>query len=169
MESVDLFCQGEGIGEIVHIELELDATFAHLKARLAEEYRISEDALLFIEDEDEPIDETVLVKDRATAKGLKVHIHRCRHVKVTVMFNGKTAECHFAPSATVARVKRWAAEKEFGMSEDEAGEHVLQVAGTHERPAPGTHIGALTDDKADSVSFDLVPDERVNGAVKGVA
>ena len=169
MKSIDLFCQGEGIGEIVHIELELDATFGLLKARLAEEYRIPADALLFIEDKDEPIDETVLVKDCATTTGLKVHLHRCRHVKVTVMFNGKTAECHFPPSATVARVKRWAAEKEFGMSEDDAGEHVLQIEGTHERPAPGTHIGVLTNDKADSLSFDLVPDERVNGAAKGVA
>ena len=169
MKSIDLFCQGEGIGEIVHIELELEATFALLKARLTEMYPIPEDALLFIEDEDGPIDETVLVKDRATATGLKVHIHRCRHVKVTVMFNGKTVECHFAPSATVARVKRWAAEKEFGMSEDEAGEHVLQIAGTHDRPAPGTHIGSLTNDKTDSLSFDLVPDERVNGAAGDVA
>ena len=168
MKSIDLFCQGEGVGEIVHIELELDATFAVLKSRFTEKYGIPDDALLFIEDEDEPIDESVLVKDRATAKGLKVHIHRRRHVKVTVMFNGKTVECHFPPSATVARVKRWAAEKEFGMSEDEAGEHVLQIAGTHDRPAPGTHIGALTDDKVDSLSFDLVPDERVNGAAKGV-
>ena len=169
MKSIDLFCQGEGVGEIVHIELASDATFAVLKARLTEKHRIPDSALLFIEDEDEPIDESVLVKDRATAKGLKVHIHRCRHVKVTVMFNGKTVECHFPPSATVARVKRWTAEKKFGMSEDEAGEHVLQIAGTHDRPAPGTHIGALTDDKSDSLSFDLVPDERVNGAAGGVA
>ena len=153
----------------MHIELKPDATFAVLKSCLAEEHRIPDGVLLFIEDEDEPIDETVLVKDRATAKGLKVHIHRCRQVKVTVMFNGKTVECHFAPSATVARVKRWAAEKEFGMSEDEVGEHVLQIAGTHDRPVPGTHIGTLTDDKADSVSFDLVADERINGAAKGVA
>ena len=169
MKSIDLFCQGEGVGEIVHIELPLDATFAVLKSRLTEEYRIPDDALLFIEDEDDPVDESVLVKDRATAMGLKVHIHRLRHIKVTVMFNGKTVECHFPPSATVARVKRWAAEKEFGMSEEEAGEHVLQIAGTHDRPAPGTHIGALTNEKADSLSFDLVPDERVNGAGKGVA
>lgn len=169
MKSIDLFCQGEGVGEIVHIELGLDATFAVLKARLTEKYGITDDTMLFVEDEDEPIDESVLVKKRATATGLKVHIHRCRHVNVTVMFNGETVEHHFAPSATVARVKCWAAEKEFGMSEDEAGEHVLQIAGTHERPAPGTHIGALTDDKADIVSFDLVPDERVNGATECIA
>lgn len=170
MKTVDVFCQGEGIGEIAHIELEPDATFAVLKSRLAEKYQIPDHVLLFVEDEDEPIVECVLVKERATAKGLKVHIHRCRHIKVIVMFNGKTAECHFPPSATVARVKGWAAQKEFGMSEDEAGEHVLQIAGTHARPASGTHVGALTDDKADdSVAFDLVPDERINGAAKGVA
>ena len=169
MKSIDLFYQGEGVGEVEHLELEPEATFAVLKAHLVEKHKISVDALLFIEDEDEPIDEGVLLKDRATAKGLKVHIHRCRHVEVTVTFNGETVERRFPPSATVARVKRWAAEKKFGMSEEEAGEHVLQIAGTHDRPAPGTHIGALTDGKVCGVAFDLVPDERINGAAGGDA
>lgn len=169
MKSIDLFYQGEGVGEVAHLELEPEATFAVLKARLVEKHQIPVDALLFIEDEDEPIDEGVLLKDRATAKGLKVHIHRCRHVEVTVTFNGETVERRFPPSATVARLKRWAAEKKFGMSEEEAGEHVLQIAGTHDRPAPGTHIGALTDGKVCGVAFDLVPDERINGTAGGDA
>ena len=169
MKFIDLFYQGEGVGEISHIELELDATFALLKSRLTEKHQIPVEALLFLEDEDDPIDESVLVKDRATAKGLKIHIHRCRHVEVSVMFNVEKVERRFPPSATVARVKRWAAEKKFGMSEEEAGEHVLQIAGTHERPTPGTHIGVLTDGKVCGLAFDLVPDERVNGAVGGVA
>lgn len=169
MKFIDLFYQGEGVSEISHIELEPDATFAGLKARLTEKHQIPVDALLFIEDEDDPIDEGALVKDRATAKGLKIHIHRCRHVEVSVMFNAENVERRFPPSATIARVKRWAAEKKFGMSEDEAGEHVIQIAGTHERPTPGTHIGVLTDGKVCGLAFDLVPDERVNGAVGGVA
>jgi hypothetical protein len=169
MTSIDLFYQGEGIGEIAHVELEPDATFAILKARLVEKHAVPHGALLFLEDEDEPVNEALLVKERATAKGLKVHIHRCRHVEVTVAFNGETVERRFAPSATVARVKRWAAEDKFGMSKEEAGEHVLQIAGTHDRPAPGTHIGALTDGKVCGLAFDLVPDERVNGAVGPVA
>lgn len=164
MKSIDLFYQGEGVGEVEHLELEPDATFAVLKARLVEKHQIPVDALLFIEDEDEPIDACVLLKDRATTKGLKVHFHRCRHVEVTVTFNGETVNRRFPPSATVARVKRWAAEKKFGMSDEEAGEHVLQIAGTHDRPAPGTHIGALTNRKVCGVAFDLVPDERINGA-----
>ena len=31
------------------------------------------------------------------------------------------------------------------MTDEEAGEHVLQIAGTQDRPAPGTHIGTLAD------------------------
>ncbi|MBU1057866.1 MAG: hypothetical protein KJ804_06050 [Proteobacteria bacterium] len=169
MKFIDLFYQGEGVGEISHIELEPDATFAFLKDRLTEKHQVPVDVLLFLEDEDDPIDESVLVKDHATAKGLKIHIHRCRHVEVSVIFNAEKEERRFPPSATVARVKRWAAEKMFGMSEDEAGEHVLQIAGTYERPTPGTHIGVLTDGKVCGLAFDLVPDERVNGAVGGVA
>ena len=164
MKSIDLFYQGEGLGEIKHLELEPNATFATLKARLAETHGAAPDSLLFLEDEDDPVDDGARVKDRATAKGLKVHVHRCRHVEVNVSFNGETAERRFPPSATIARVKRWAAERKFGMTDEEAGEHVLQLAGSHDRPAPGAHIGALTDGKVCGLAFDLVADERVNGA-----
>ena len=34
---------------------------------------------------------------------------------------------------------------------------------------PGTHIGSLTDSKVCGLAFDLVPDERVNGAAGVVA
>lgn len=169
MASIDVFYQGEGIGEIAHFELDPDATFAILKTRLIEKHGVAHYVLLFLEDEDEPLDESTLAKHRDSGKGLKIHIHGCRHVEVTVTFNAETVERRFAPSTTVARVKRWAAENKFGMSEEEAGEHVLQIAGTHDRPAPGTHIGALTDGKVCGLAFDLVPDERVNGAANGVA
>lgn len=169
MKPISVFYQGDGVAELSHVEFASDATFADVKAQLAAKYGLGAEALLFIEDEDSPVDEAVTLKERATAKGLKVHLHRCHKVDVAVTFNNETVERHFPPSATVSRVKRWAAEKKFGMSEDEAGEHVLQLAGTHDRPAPGTHIGALTDGTVCRVVFDLVPDERVNGAAEFAA
>ena len=169
MKPISVFYQGDGVAELSHAEFESDATFADVKAQLAAKHGLGAEALLFIEDEDSPVDDAVKLKERATAKGVKVHLHRCNKVDVTVTFNNETVERHFPPSATVSRVKRWAAEKKFGMSEDEAGEHVLQLAGAHDRPAPGTHIGALTDGKACRLAFDLVPDERVNGAPEGAA
>lgn len=69
-------------------------------------------------------------------------------------------------AGTVARVRNWAAEKKFGMSPEEAGEHLLQLSGTQERPTPGTHIGALVTHGACMLAFDLVADERVHGAVE---
>lgn len=164
MKPVDLFYQGEGIAEIEHLEIEPKATFAAVKKLLGNKHSLPHDAWLFIEDDEDPVDDALCVGDRAGPKGLKIHVHRCRHVEVTVTFNSETAERRFSPAATVSRVKRWAAEQKFDMTEEEAGEHVLQIAGTHERPAPGTHIGTLTDGKVCGLAFDLVPDERVNGA-----
>lgn len=169
MKTIDLFYQGEGLGEIAHLELEAEVTFAALKALLAEKHGALQDAMLFLEDQDEPFDDSTLISEYAGAQGLKIHIHRCRHIEVAVTFNGETVDRRFPPSATIARVKRWAAERKFGMSDDEAGEHVLQISGTHDRPAPGTHIGTLTDGKVCALGFDLVADERVNGAFWGVA
>lgn len=167
MKTIDLFYQGEGVGEIEHLEIDPDTTFADLKARLIEKHGGATDALLFVEDEDDPVDDRQTVKDRAGGKGLKLHLNRCRHVAVSITYNGETIEQKFAPATTVARVKRWAAERKFGMTEQEAGEHALQIAGTHERPAPGTHIGALAQRRSCAIAFDLVADERVNGADEG--
>jgi hypothetical protein len=163
MISIDIFYQGEGLADIQHLEVEPEATFGAIRARLGERHPGLADALLFIEEEEVPVEDAGHVKDRAGPTGLKVHAHRCRHVEVTVAFNGSQVERRFSPAATVARVKQWAAEERFGMTPEEAGEHVLQVAGKHERPAPGTHIGTLTDGRVCGVAFDLVPDHRVNG------
>ena len=69
-----------------------------------------------------------------------------------------------ALATTVARVKHWAAQRKFNMSPEEASEHVLQIKGSHDRPAPGTHLGTLAACPQCAVAFDLVPDQRVNGA-----
>lgn len=164
MKSIDIFYQAEGIGEIQHREVEPGATFGGLKAELIEKHGLDRDSLIFIEDHDEAVEATMLVRDRAAAAGIKVHVHRCRQVAVTVTFNGETVDGRFGPGATVARVKRWAAEERFGMTKDEAGEHMLQIVGTHDRPAANVHIGTLASCPTCRLAFHLVPDERVNGA-----
>ena len=169
VKSLDLFYQGEGLGDIEHLEVASDATFAAVKARLAEKHGTPADALIFLEDDDDPLDDDGRVGDRAGPTGLKIHLNRCRHIEVNVSFNGETVDRRFGPGATVARVKRWAAERKFEMSKEEAGEHVLQIAGIHDRPVPGTHVGALATCPDCTLAFDLVADERVNGSPAGAA
>jgi hypothetical protein len=164
MGMIDVFYQGEQLGEVQHLALEASSTFGVLEAAIREKHGIVYEAFLFLENGDEVIGELVCISEHARGANLKVHVHRCRHIEVTVAFNGRVVEHRFSPAATVAKIKRWAAEEKFGMTPEEAGEHVLQIAGTHDRPAPGTHVGALTDGRVCGVAFDLVPDERVNGA-----
>jgi hypothetical protein len=164
-KSVDVFYQGEGIREIEHIEVGPHHSFSDLKALLVEKHGMDTDAevLMFIEDRDEPVEGGLLVHEHAEACIIKIHVHRCRHIEVTVTFNGESVEHRFGPGTTIARVKKWAAEHKFGMSPEEASEHMLQIAGSHDRPAPGTHLGSLVSHGKCQLAFDLVPDERVNG------
>lgn len=164
MQTIDIFYQGHGIREIEHIEVRPDHTVAVVRTLLIEKHGCATDVLLFVEDHEDPLEDHVTIGELCGPSGAKLHLHRCRHVAVTVTFAGKTVERRFAPGVTVARIKHWAAVKQFGMTEEEAGEHVLQISGTQDRPAPGTHVGTLTACPACSVRFDLVPDQRINGA-----
>ena len=164
MDRVDLFYQCEGVGEIGQVEVDADATFATVKAELVDRHSLDEDVSLFLEDEDEPLDENRQVSDHTDQTSTIVHLNRCRRIAVSVTFNGHTVEDEFGPSATIARIKHWAAEGQFGLSPADAGEHDLQIAGTQDRLVPGTHVGRLVNCPACSVAFDLVPDDRVNGS-----
>jgi hypothetical protein len=82
---------------------------------------------------------------------------------VKVTFNGTTVEHAFSPGATIAQVKNWAAEKKFGIAEEDAGELVLQLAGKDEQPPANTHIGSLVPDDGRELCLNLVPKRRING------
>jgi hypothetical protein len=163
MTTIAVFYQAEALGRVEHANYPAETTLGGVLADLRTRLGANEGALLFLEDADDPADLGVRLQDLDKGRGVKVHVHRCHHVVVSVSFNGKVKEHRFAPAAMVARVKRWATEA-FGMSPEEAAEHVLQLTGTTDRPSPGTHLGTLATHPKCQVSFDLVPNERVNGA-----
>lgn len=163
MKAIDIFYQGECIDETDHVEADATETIGEVKRRLIDKHGAAEDVLVYCEDEDDPIGEDHAIESVAGAAGAKLHLHRCRRIAVAVNFSGQTVSRKFGPGTTVAKVKKWAARREFGMTKEEAGEHVLQMTGSHERPAPGTHLGRLTSHQDCAVQFDLVPDERING------
>jgi hypothetical protein len=143
-----------------------DHTVAVIKEILFEKHGCDRGTLIFLEDRDGPLEDHIVITELCGPGGAKLHLHlhRCRHVEVAVTFAGETVHHRFGPGATVARLKHWAAVTKFGMTEEEAGEHMLQIAGTQDRPAPGMHVGTLASCPDCRVRFDLVPDERVNGA-----
>jgi hypothetical protein len=164
MKSIDIFYQGENIAGIEHLEVTDDHTFGELQARLEDQHGLPPDVLIFVEGDERPIERGVHIAAFSGDRGVTVHVHRCRHVSVAVTFNNTTKEHLFSPATTVGHVKQWMAEHKFDMTQDDASEHLLQLADTTNRPSPSTHIGALTDGKTCAVAFDLVADERVNGS-----
>lgn len=160
MTTIDIFYQGDHGRDIEVVEAQPAENLAALKERLAHRHGMDPEILIFLEDEDEPLGHEIILEVIA-ARGGKLHFNHAREVEVAVAFAGRKLTHRFAPSATVAKVKTWAAHA-FGMSAHDAGEHVLQIAGTHDRPSPAAHVGALAG-KNHRVVFDLVADERING------
>lgn len=169
MKPIDIFYQGENVAEIQHLEVAANATFGELRTRLTDQHGLPPDTLLFLEDDEQPVDDAARIAPRGGERGVTVQMHRCRRVNVAVTFNNKTLEHTFSPSNTVGHVKQWMAVHKFDMTKDDASEHVLQLAGTTTRPSPSVHVGILTNGKTCGIAFDLVAEERVNGAAAEAA
>jgi Ser-tRNA(Ala) deacylase AlaX len=163
MKIIDIYYQGEGVGSLEHLELDAEETFAALQAAIARKHNIAGEIVLFIEDEAEPVEGDVKLRDKADRAGIKTHVHRCSKIEVVIYFKDKTVRHEFAPGATIARIKNWVTVRKFGMTEEEASHHHLQIAGTTDQPDPGTHIGTLASCPKCSVAFDLVTTPKVNG------
>ena len=167
MTKIDILLQGEAIADIELIAVPEGTTFGALLAEAAKR-RTASDAdevafLIFLEDEDEPIDPKRRIGRHAAGRPHRVHVHRCRRIEVRTTFNGETKAATFAPGTTVGAAKRKIAQGLFDMDPKDAAEHVLQLAGTAERPEPDTHLGALVTKQRCAIDFDLVPLTRVEG------
>lgn len=157
-----VFVQSELLTDIVLLEVEPDVAPGQLRKSLLAliEKEAGEEAVhVYIEDED---DENALQALARVSDGLRVHLHRQKGIDVIVRYAGRDVRRTFRPSATVARVKKWAA-RELGITPSDAAELMLQVTGTDTRPDSDTHIGSLVRSPAKHLSFDLVPSPRVNG------
>ncbi len=165
MSKINIFLQGEGIKDVVRLQLEPESTPVDVKRACAAQLGVQLDGetAVFLEDEDQALaDETTLVSI-AGKHGLRLHVHRCQRVAVKVTYSGRGVDRAFGPGVTVGAVKRWAA-KEFGITKEDAAELILQIAGTQEQPDVDVHIGTLAARPACGVSFDLVPNPRIQGA-----
>lgn len=159
---VSIFYQVEAIRAQNHLESSRDEPLTRLAQRITKKHGLPDGVQLFAEDSDEVARMDCDVGAIAKPAGAKIHLHRCARIAVAVAFGGRTLEHAFGPGSTLARVKQWAT-RELRMSDDDASEHVLQLAGTHDRPTPSTHLGSIVGHPHCRVAFDLVADERVQG------
>ena len=165
MSKINVFLQGEGIKDVVRLQLERKATALDVKLACAP-YGVQADgdAVVFLEDQDKPLGDAVTVESLVGKHGVRLHVHRCRRVTVKVTYSGRVVEHVFGPGRTVGVVKTWAA-KELGIPKEDAAELILQIAGTNEQPDVDVHIGTLTARPSCALAFDLVPNPRIQGSI----
>lgn len=165
-KTIEIFLQGEGIPEIQIVRVPHNGTVRDLiAAATSGGLRLggrAEEIIVLIEDSDHELELDVRLTDAGIGHRHRIHCHRCRHVEVSVNFNGASKSHPFPPSTTVAKVKRWADDK-FGLKGVDATEHALQICGTNKRPDEDTHIGSLVEHPNCKLCFDLVPKKRVEG------
>lgn len=171
MRSIDIFIQREGLADILVAAAAPHQTITDVLTGCDHSIELDEDVIVFIEDVSAPLDldaviEELLplaVEDELIGPPLRLHVTHCRHVEVSVRYNGEDAHRRFPPSATIARVHHWAARRAFHLTPRDTAEHVLQLQGTTKRPDRDVHIGTLVEAKKCAVAFDLVPRKRVEG------
>lgn len=159
MSKINISCHCENSDDIQHFEMDADAAFADVKERVIQASRLDSDALMFIDGTDSPVDENARVRDCTDGTDLKLCLHRCRDIAVTVTFRGKSVNRRFSPSATIARVKYETAARELGIGRGDIDEYSLRMLDTHRQPAPDTAIGTLTELGNCSITFELVPEQ----------
>jgi hypothetical protein len=163
MTTIEILLQGEAIHEIELVVLAVGAGADEVLAAAGKLRAPGHDGqyLVFLQDDDTPLRHGRPLPQPSSGGPLCLHVHRSAKIKVEVRYNGSVKTVELAPSRTVGAVKVLAAEKLYGMDRHDAAEHVLQVAGSNERPDADTHIGSLAHHC--EVVFDLVPLVRVEG------
>lgn len=163
MAKLTIFIHAHGRPDILEGGLEEAATVGDLYA-LLEGFGIKIDAetFVFVDELEEHLGRDHHHPVHGLKHGSRIHVCRCRRVKVSVNYLEKTAEREFAPGARVRAVKEWAVQT-FKLSPKDAAEHVLQLCSSTKRPSTDTRLSELLTGNGCGLCFDLVPEKRVEG------
>lgn len=118
---------------------------------------------LYLEDKEDFKDQNLNVMEIGIKRHSHIHCHRCRHISLTVTYNGQNKDRKFAPSATGKRILKWAI-KEFEISESDAANLVLRInSPLGEILQSYGHIGSFVHFPHCKITLFLTPNIQVQG------
>jgi hypothetical protein len=161
---VEIMVDGEGFADVELIRLPEGSTAREIVIAVATKYRFGpEEAFLFVEDCEEPLDLAVIVESGMADK--VHHVHRVQHVDVTVFYQGRHIEKRFSPATRVHRVLDWAvSSSSFNIDKAVAPEMELALQGSMTALPKDAHIGRYLRHPEHNLSFDLIRGVVPNGA-----
>jgi len=153
--STKILVDGEGLAEVEVVEVPLGGSLKDVVVRIAEKAGANhEEFAIFIEDEGEPLDVTILVHEHAHQRKVH-HVHRCKEIKVTVNYQAVPEHHRFPPATRIEKVLHWAVKK-FKIDPTIAPEMALALTGTVNELPGGAHIGRYAKHDHCSVELDLI-------------
>jgi hypothetical protein len=163
MSKTIIFIQAEGKPGVTEAEIMIPATVRDLhEAFKTHGIDFDKEFEAFVDESDSlvPHDAKATVED--LKHGSRVHVTRCKKIKVTVHYMHRTIDRTFAPGTRVRTVKQWAV-RELKLNPTDAGEHVLQLCNTTTQPPTDAALAELVNGQSCDVCFDLVPEKRIEG------
>jgi hypothetical protein len=162
--DIEIMVEGEGLAEIETIRIPIGSTAREIVAAVAAKGGYAtEEAILFIEDCEEPVDLAILVVEEDVSSKVH-HVHRARTIEVTVFYQGRQLEKRFAPSTRVQRVLDWAVGPEgFKIDPAIAPEMELSLHGTAAVLPKNAHIGRYIRHPHHELHLDLIRGIVPNG------
>jgi hypothetical protein len=162
--EIEIFVEGEGLIGVEAIRVPTGSAGREIVVAIAARGGFPvEDGLLFVEDCDEPLDLLVILTKEASGK--VHHVHRARHIEVSVFYQGGHLTHQFSPSTRVQRVLDWAVGPN-GFKIDSAVAPEMELS-LHESTAAlpkDAHIGRYIHHPDHRIVFDLIRGVVPNGA-----
>jgi hypothetical protein len=163
MTNAIVFVQIQGRPEVREVELSLPATGEDIFALLKKlDVEVGADTPVFIDETEDALGGDQKSPIEGIKSGSRIHVTRCKRIKVKVHYLNKTIDRAFAPGVRLRRVKQWAV-RELNINPTDAGEHVLQLCNTTTQPPTDTPLAELVAGRDCDLCFDLVPEKRVEG------
>jgi hypothetical protein len=130
---------------------------------LAVDQGAGDGGLVWLQDEEESLELDVTLVEAEIKERSHVHVSKkCKKIEVRVRY-GESKTKEFAPSATIARVFKWATGKKgFDLTNTERAKHTLGLCGTLTEPDKSEHVGSLAGPDC-TLCLDLAPKERFEG------
>jgi hypothetical protein len=163
--EIEILVEGEGLAEIEAIRVPRGSSALAIIVAVATKGAFpAEEAILFLEDSDAPVDPSILLIEEEVS-GKVHHVHRAHKVEVGVYYQARRITRHFPPSTRVQRVLDWAVGPDgFKIDPSIAPEMELALHG-QTTPLPKTaHIGRYIRHPHCALDFDLIRGIVPNGA-----
>jgi hypothetical protein len=164
--SIEILIEGEGLKDIEVIHVAAGSVARDIVVAVAAKGGFpADEAVLFFEDGDEPIDLTAVIVEERHA-GKIHHVHRARHIEVVVFYKNETIERRFRPAARVQRVLDWAVGSEGFKNIDPPIVPELELS-LHNTTTPlpkNAHIGRFAPHHQPRLELDLIRGVIPNGA-----